>query len=132
MVLKVLCVDDDDGFRALFELACQRQRDIRLTSAKSGEEALKHTAEDQFDLIVLDVVMPALDGPETLDRLRAQPANQHTPAAFVTAYADPTELERLKTMDVVDVLPKFDVMRLTRKLRSLAEEGVARRIATRH
>jgi two-component system OmpR family response regulator len=133
MVLKVLCVDDDDSFRALFEFACQQQRDIRLTSAKTGEEALKHTAEDQFDLIVLDVVMPALDGPETLDRLRAQSINRDTPAVFMTAHAHPTELNWLRTMDVVDVLPKkFNLKQLAGTLRSLAQEGVAKRMPTRH
>jgi two-component system OmpR family response regulator len=132
MVLKVLCVDDDDSFRALFEFACQRQHDIRLTSVKSGEEALKHTAENQFDLIVLDVVMPVLDGPETLDRLRAQPANQHTPAAFMTADAHPTELDWLRTMDVIDVLPKTNLNQLAGKLKSLVDQGVAKRMETRH
>jgi two-component system, OmpR family, response regulator len=91
MVLKILCVDDDDSFRALFEFACQQQRDIRLTSVKSGEDALKHTAKDQFNLIMLDVLMPALDGPQTLDLLRAQSVNRDTPAVFMTAHGHPTE-----------------------------------------
>jgi two-component system, OmpR family, response regulator len=122
MVLKVLCVDDDDSFRALFEFACQQQRDIRLTTVKSGEDALKHTAKDQFDLIMLDVVMPALDGPQTLDLLRAQSVNRDTPAVFMTAHGHPTELGWLKSMDVVDVLPKnFNLNRLAGTLRSLAE-----------
>ena len=69
--------------------------------------------EDQFDLIVLDVVMPALDGPQTLDLLRAQSVNRDTPAVFMTAHAHPSELGWLKAMDVVDVLPKnFNLKRL--------------------
>jgi two-component system, OmpR family, response regulator len=120
MVLKILCVDDDDSFRALFEFACQQERDIRLTSVKSGEDALKHTARNQFDLIVLDVVMPALDGPQTLDLLRAQSVNRDTPAVFMTARAHPSELGWLKAMNVVDVLPKkINLKRLVGELRLL-------------
>jgi two-component system OmpR family response regulator len=132
-VVKILCVDDDDSFRALFEFACQQQGDISLTSVKSGEEALEHTAKDQFDLIVLDVVMPELDGPQTLDLLRAQSGSRDTPAVFLTGYAHPTELGWLKTMDVVDVLPKkFNLKRLAGKLKSLVEQATPTNMDAHH
>ena len=123
MPINMLYVDDDESMRAIVEVACQ-DRDFIVTTAANGQDALTLAHNNNFDLILLDVVMPGLDGPATLALLRAQEGGRSTPIAFLTAHTHPIEMDWLESRDVIGVLAKpFDPRNLAAVLRSLVEQG---------
>ena len=89
----------------------------------SGREALIIAASWQPDLILLDVMMPELDGPETSRRLRADPRTAHIPFAFITAKAQPADIEALLGEGALAVISKpFDPTKLADQARQLLRE----------
>lgn len=103
---RVLIVDDTPANLLAAEAVLGRLHlDIRV--AHSGKEALQRLQEEDFALILLDVMMPGIDGFETASRARQQPRSAHTPIIFVTAYYQ-DHLNQIKSYDVggVDFLMK--------------------------
>lgn len=100
---------------------------IALTSAGSGEAALELLAGGlRPDLILLDVMMPQLDGPGTLRRLRELPGLEDTPVIFMTARAQSGEQQLYLAMGAVGVITKpFDPMELARQVRGLLAGAAA-------
>jgi PAS domain S-box-containing protein len=90
---RVLCVDDNENNRRIAELLLDKFG-IEVTGCASGPEAIDLCAIGAFDLILMDIVMPGMDGLETLRRLRADPScpNQTTPAIAVTAKVSPDDV----------------------------------------
>jgi CheY-like chemotaxis protein len=88
----------------------------------SGMQALELARELNPDVLLLDVMMPGLDGPSTLHKMRADPATADIPIIFVTAKAMPREIAKFREMGAVGVIPKpFDPMQLINQLRTLWE-----------
>jgi DNA-binding response OmpR family regulator len=81
---KILVVDDDREMVELIELFLSNAGFLTL-SAYSGEEALEKTFKEKPDLILLDIMMPKIDGWEVLRRIKNDPEVQNTPVAFITA-----------------------------------------------
>lgn len=124
MPINMLYVDDDEIMRETVSTACRCDPDFTITTAASGEEALTLARDNDYDLVLLDVVMPGLDGPATLALLRTQAQEQSVLAAFVTAHLDVAEQHWLQTLGVAGILAKpIDPMTLTKRLRSLVREG---------
>ena len=119
MILNVLHVEDEPDIREVAALALEMDPDIRVRSAASGREALDVLESDaQINVILLDVMMPELDGPGTLERLREIPAHADTPVVFMTARAQSHEMERFLGLGAIAVISKpFDPMTLGRQLR---------------
>ena len=93
---------------------------MEVVEAASGAEGLLKAKEDRPDAVLLDVMMPGLDGPSTLACLREDPATAGVPVVFLTAKAIATELDRLKSLGAAGVLTKpFDPMTLARDLRAV-------------
>ena len=84
MAEKILIVDDDREMVELIELFLSNAGFLTL-SAFSGEEALEKTFKEKPDLILLDIMMPKIDGWEVLRRIKNDPEAQNTPVAFITA-----------------------------------------------
>ncbi|MDY6795633.1 MAG: response regulator [Actinomycetota bacterium] len=84
MAQKILVVDDDREMVELIELFLSNAGFLTL-SAFSGEEALEKTFKEKPDLILLDIMMPKIDGWEVLRRIKNDPQVQDTPVAFITA-----------------------------------------------
>lgn len=117
--LKILCVEDDPDIRELFQLTLEMDGDV-VTCCASGLEALAQSAAALFDVILLDVMMPDLDGPTTLARLREARSTADTPVIFVTAKATRDELQRLKDLGARGVISKpFDPASLLPRVREL-------------
>jgi len=115
---KILMVDDTAKNIKLLE-AVLAPRGYALVSAESGAEALEKVASERPDLILLDVVMPGMDGYEVCRRLRADPATHLLPVVMVTASE---ERERLKALEAGadDFIPKpFNQQELLARVRSL-------------
>ncbi len=118
---RVLYVEDDPDIREIAELALQDVGGLEVCLCESGREALREASAFMPQLVLLDVMMPEMDGPETLDALRVQGVvHEHTPVAFVTAKVHPTELSRFADIGVTEVISKpFDPMELADEVRSI-------------
>lgn len=115
-------MEDDPDIRELAELALQMDASLEVRVAASGAEALRVLAGWTPDLILLDVMMPQMDGPSLLAAIRANPAGPQPHAVFITARALPAEVARLKSLGALGVITKpFDAMRLAGEVRRLAE-----------
>jgi len=119
---RVLLVDDEDDIRSIAELSLRALGGWDVRTAASGVEALGATRDDAFDVIVLDVMMPELDGPSTLRRLRED--GVQTPVVFLTAKVQPTDRRALEEAGAAGMLAKpFDPMRLSDELARVLEEA---------
>jgi CheY-like chemotaxis protein len=127
--LQVLYVDDEPDIREIAALALGIDPALTPHLAASGAEALAMLQAGQVkpDVIMLDVMMPGMDGPAVLAALRAAPATAHVPVVFITARTQPQDRERLLQLGAVAVIAKpFDPMTLAKELRAaLAQEPVA-------
>lgn len=127
MTLTVMHVDDEPDIREVAAIALELDADLTLTSMASGAEALTRLSEGaRPDLILLDVMMPGMDGPRVLARLREMKGLATTPVIFMTARAQSDEVERLKALGAIGVLVKpFDPMTLARQLRDILAADAA-------
>ena len=118
-MLNVLHVDDEPDIREVAAFALEMDPGISVRSAASGREALEILKSDApVDVVLLDVMMPELDGPGTLEQVRMLPAHVDTPIIFMTARAQSNELDRFLSLGAIAVIIKpFDPMTLGQQLR---------------
>ena len=110
---RITYVEDDPDIRALTEIALTSIGGYVLDVCESGDETLKRAPGFGPDLILLDVMMPGLDGTQTLQKLREIPATASVPIIFMTAKAQAHEVEAYKKLGAIDVIPKpFDLIKL--------------------
>lgn len=95
MVTSVLVVDDDPFLLKIARASLERREGFRVEQALGGQEALALAGRSSFDLILLDAVMPDMDGLTVLRRLRGLAGHAHTPVVFLTAKSHPGELRGL-------------------------------------
>lgn len=120
MTHTVLVVDDDEDVRRLAVMSLSRIGGYDVRSARSGRECLTALAEAIPDAIVLDVMMPEMDGPSTLLAIRDDPAAHAVPVVFLTAGVVDSDVDRLKALPVTGVLNKpFDPLQLPSQLAAL-------------
>ena len=120
MIHKVMLVDDEEDIRTIGQLSLGRVGGWQTVMAASGAEALTKAAAEQPDLILLDVMMPDLDGPTTFGLLRAQDATAKIPIIFMTAKVQKHEVARYMELGAVGVIHKpFDPMALPSEIRRL-------------
>jgi two-component system OmpR family response regulator len=117
--VKVLIVDDEPDIRRIARLGLSKVGGMEVVEASNGAEGLVRAKADMPDVVLLDVMVPAVDGPTTLARLREDPATAGIPVVFLTAKAIAAEVDRLKSLGAAGVLTKpFDPMTLARDLRA--------------
>ena len=115
---KILYVEDEPDIQMIARVALESVGGFELLICGSGAEAIEKAAEFSPDLLLLDVMMPGMDGPTTLAELRKMPQLTETPVMFMTAKVQPQEVELLKSLNVVDVIAKpFDPMGLANHIR---------------
>lgn len=116
----ILYVDDEDDIREIVELSLRLDGTLDVATCASGSEALAYLEVRIPDLVVLDVMMPGLDGPSTLARMRERPECASVPVVFLTAKAQRDELERFLALGAIGVIAKpFDPMTLARQLQDI-------------
>ena len=121
---KILLVEDEADIRAVAQLALEAIGGFTVHLCDGGRAALAQIASFAPDLVLLDVMMPDMDGPATLAALRAQPAGATVPVVFMTAKVQPAEVEGYRKLGVLGVVAKpFDPMTLADTLRRLWEAG---------
>jgi CheY-like chemotaxis protein len=117
---RILYVEDDEPIRTIGMMVLQTVGGFEVVGCASGAEALARAPKARADLILLDAMMPGMDGPETLARLRTLPETAATPVVFLTARVQPNEVAELRALGAVEVLAKpFDPMTLPDKLRKI-------------
>lgn len=117
--MRVLYVDDEPDITeiALFALSLDPALDVR--SAPNGTAALSIIAEWMPDIVLLDVMMPGLDGPATLARLREIPEAANLPVVFITARPQPEEIRDFALLKTTGIIPKpFNPMTLAQQVRA--------------
>jgi len=120
-VISVLYIEDEADIREVAEFALEDEGFV-LTPCVSGQEALDKAEALTPDLILLDVMMPGMDGPTTLSRLRELPQLADTPAIFMTAKVQASEVGQYMAMGALGVISKpFDPMTLADEIRTLLE-----------
>lgn len=119
--LSILHVDDEPDIREVAAFALDLDPKIDLTSAASGEAALALLEGGlRPDVILLDVMMPRLDGPGTLERLRKLEGLEETPVIFMTARVQASECDRYIDLGAIGVITKpFDPMTLAGQVSDL-------------
>ena len=102
----VLIVDDEEDVRAIAQLGLEMSAGWKVLTASSGQEALLMAETNQPNVILLDMMMPDMDGRATLQKLKANPATRQIPVILVTAKIQPLELESFAQLDVAGVFAK--------------------------
>jgi CheY-like chemotaxis protein len=122
---RVLYVEDEPDIQAVAKLALEMVGGFTVKICSSGEEALREVAAFAPDMILLDVMMPGMDGPTTLKALRQLPAASALPVAFMTAKVQPAEVAHYKSLGALDVIAKpFDPMALAGQVHDIWKEHV--------
>ena len=117
--LKILYVEDEADIREIARFALEDE-DFELLFCESGMEALKKAAAYQPDLILLDVMMPEMDGPTTLIKLRELDGMATVPVIFLTAKVHPNDVSKFIKLGSLDVIPKpFDPMQLASQIKMI-------------
>jgi len=115
----LLYVDDDADIREIVQMALSLDGNINVIVSDGGERALLKMRVEQPDLVILDVMMPGMDGPTLLKRMRAEPALVHIPVIFMTARANPEEVARYRESAIGVIAKPFDPMTLGGQVKAL-------------
>lgn len=117
---KILYVEDELDIQAIAQIALESVGGFTLKVCSNGNDAIKEILDFLPDLILLDVMMPGIDGPSTLSEIRKIPEFTHTPAIFMTAKVQPDEVNALREYGAVEVIAKpFDPMELANTIRKI-------------
>jgi len=121
---KILYVEDEPDIQAVARIALETVGQLTLEICSSGQEALEKAAAFDPDLILLDVMMPGLDGPDTLLELRKLDGFTGKPVIFMTAKVMDSEVQRYLDLGAIGVIPKpFDPMGLAGQVKSIWQES---------
>lgn len=122
---KILLVEDEPDIRMVAKLALESVGGFSVEACASGQEALARAETVAPDLVILDVMMPGMDGPATLGALRALPSLGATPVLFMTAKVQPQEIAHYRSLGAIDVVAKpFDPMTLAQAVKAIWEKHV--------
>ena len=117
---KILYVEDEADIQTIAKLALESVGGFEVMVCGSGAEALEQAPKFKPDIMLLDVMMPGMDGPDTLVALLKIESLKNTPSIFLTAKALPGEIENYKNLGALDVIPKpFDPMTLADQVKDI-------------
>jgi two-component system OmpR family response regulator len=119
---QILYVEDEPDIRDIAQLALEAIGGFEVTLCESGKEALKALSHFRPQLILLDVMMPGMDGPTTFSAIRELPRGRDIPVIFMTAKVQAHEIAAYKAMGSIGVISKpFDAMLLASQIQELWE-----------
>jgi len=122
--LKILLVEDEPDIQAIARIALETVGGFTVDIASCGQEGLEKASSFAPDLILMDFMMPGMDGPTTFKALRQRPDTRHIPVTFMTAKVQPQEVAYLRSLGALGVIPKpFDPMTLASIVQSIWEEN---------
>ena len=119
-VNRVLYVEDEANIRAVGLFSLAEVGGFTVEPAESGQDALAKAGPFEPDVILLDVMMPGMDGIATFKALRARPDTARVPVIFMTAKVQPHEVQGYKELGAIAVIAKpFDPVTLPDEVRAL-------------
>lgn len=119
----ILYVDDEPDIREVVQMSLSLVDGLDVQTCESGERALEVVLRWRPDLLLLDVMMPGMDGPSTLQELRTMAGFETLPVIFITAKAMPQEVARFRELGAVAVIAKpFDPIKLGHQVIAAWEE----------
>jgi CheY-like chemotaxis protein len=117
---RILVIDDEDGIREIIQICLEAVAGWQVLTAASGSEGLANAQSTLPDAILLDVMMPDLDGPTTFRQLQANAATQHIPTILLTAKAKISEHQQFINLGVTGVITKpFKAQDLVNQIREI-------------
>ena len=117
MVRKILIIDDEEDIREVAALSLETVAGWTVITANSGAQGLARAIEHQPDAILLDVMMPGMDGPTTFRELRKNPATASIPVLLLTAKVQASDQRRFADLGVQAILFKpFDPLTLAQQI----------------
>ena len=119
---RILYAEDEPDIQQVASLALEMVGGFTLKTCSSGLEAVAEIEAFDPQLLLFDVMMPDMDGPTALAKIRELNAYENTPAIFMTAKVQPAEVQKYLDMGAVDVIPKpFDPMTLATQIQEIWE-----------
>jgi CheY-like chemotaxis protein len=116
----ILVIDDEDDIREVAALSLETVAGWQVFTANSGAQGLARAVEHQPDAILLDVMMPGMDGPTTFRELRKNPATARIPVLLLTAKVQSSDQRRFADLGVEAILLKpFDPLTLSTQIASI-------------
>lgn len=116
----ILYVEDDPDIQMVAQIALEVVGGLVLHTFSNGNDAVAAAPSLKPDLLLLDVMMPGIDGPMTLSELRKLPGTASTPVIFMTAKVQAAEIDHYKSLGALGVIAKpFDPMQLAVQVRQL-------------
>lgn len=114
---KILYAEDEDDIREIAVLAIESIGGFEVANCNSGEHVVELAKSFKPQLILLDVMMPVMDGPATLKVLKQNEDLKHIPVIFLTAKIMDKEIQSFKDMGAIDIISKpFDPMTLAEQI----------------
>jgi len=119
---RILIIDDEPDIRHIANLSLTRIGKFDVVAAGSGEEGLSISGQEEFDIILLDVMMPDMDGVTVYEKLKYIEINKNTPVVFMTARAQENEKNRYLSIGASGVIAKpFDPMVLPEQVKKIMQ-----------
>ena len=116
----ILYAEDEEDIRSIAKIALEDIGSFQVKYCANGKEAIEIANSFIPDLVLLDVMMPIMDGPSTLYELRKLPNFKSIPTLFMTAKIQPDEVKEYKNMGALDVIPKpFDPLTLADEIQKI-------------
>jgi two-component system OmpR family response regulator len=123
----ILMIDDDASIRTIAHLSLAEVGKFQVSLAASGIEGLQRLQTEQPDVVLLDVMMPGMDGPTTLSKIREQ-FGDLLPVIFMTAKVQQHEMDNYRALGAAGIISKpFDPMTLPNQIRNIVREWLAGR-----
>lgn len=118
-IQKVLLIDDEPDIRRIAAMSLRAVGKWSVVAAGSGAEGIEAARLERPDVILLDVIMPSMDGPAALQRLKAEPATASIPVIFMSG-AEGSEVARYAALGAAGWIAKpFDPMKLPAQVRDI-------------
>jgi len=122
--MKILLAEDEEDIQRLASMSFKKKGTWEVVLATDGEECLALAQRERLDVILLDVLMPKLDGYATCQRLKADPATRDIPVIFLTASTQQGEAQRGLALGAIGYLHKpFDPLRLPQQVLDLLAQA---------
>jgi len=122
---RILYVEDEPSIRTIAITVLEAVGGFTVIACSSGKQALEAAPGANADLILLDVMMPEMDGPATLAALRQIPQTGETPVIFMTAKVQASEIQHYKSLGAIDVIAKpYDPMTLSAQIAEIWQRSI--------
>ncbi len=119
MTRRILVIDDEEAIRLIIKASLELTAGWTVFSAASGAEGLSIAQDQQPDAILLDMMMPEMDGITLFRQLQMQPLTQDIPAIFLTAQVIATERQKLKGLGAGMILKPFEPNTIAHQIKTL-------------